>query len=424
MKNKNQAIKYILLLSSWLFISSIGLAQEEVYINEVVAGNFFGVGARAMAMGGAQIAACDDGTALIYNPAALVRVRRMELSTSLSHQRMTNETIFKNSSGLRSASNTRFSGVNLTVPVPTYRGSLVFGFGVNRVKSFDKVFQYFDQFPGGDLTGVETESGGIYQWTVGGAVDLSPSVSCGLALSYYSGRDLYNFEFDSSYIDLTQSGRYLFTSASDDDYSGVGVKLGALIRANKYLTLGATVDFPTTYTIRQDWRVTEEYITYSPQYSYASVTEPGFYEYKLSIPYSLGAGLALNIDHLLLACDVNFTDWAQMEYKSPLGLEEENRALRENYTDVLRYHLGAELFLPKISGRLRGGYYYDPIPFRTTNVERERHFITAGAGFLIDRLVTLDFAYIRGLWEVRDPQISTSEEYKADRFFLSAAYRF
>jgi len=75
MKNKNQAIKYILLLSSWLFISNIGLAQEEVYINEVVAGNFFGGGARAMAMGGAQIAACDDGTALIYNPAALGRVR-------------------------------------------------------------------------------------------------------------------------------------------------------------------------------------------------------------------------------------------------------------------------------------------------------------------------------------------------------------
>jgi len=399
-------------------------AQEEVYINEVIAGNFFGAGARAMGMGGAQIAACDDGTALIYNPAALVRIKRIEVSTSLSHQRMTNETAFESSSGLRSASNTRFSGVNLAFPVPTYRGSLVFGFGVSRVKSFDKVFQYSDQFSGGDFTGVETESGGVYQWSVGGAVDLSPSVSCGLALSYYSGRDLYNFEFDSSYTDLTQSGRYIFTSASDDDYSGVGVKLGGLIRPHRYLTFGATVDFPATYTITQDWRVTEEFISYSPQYSYASVTEPGFYEYKLSLPYSLGAGLALNIDHLLLACDVNFTDWAQMEYRSPLGLEEENRALSESYTDVLRYHFGAEVFLPKISGRLRGGYYYDPIPFSTANVERDRHSITAGAGFLIDQLVTLDLAYLWGLWEVRDPQISTSEEYKTHRFFLSAAYRF
>lgn len=424
MKSKNQVIRPILLVSSWLLLSNVGLAQEEVYVNEVVAGNFFGVGARGMAMGGAQIAACDDGTALIYNPAALVRIKRIELSTSLSHQRMTNETTFKSSSDVRSVSNTRFSGANLAVPVPTHRGSLVFAFGVNRVKSFDKVFLCSDQFAGGDFSGVETESGGIYQWAVAGAVELSASVSCGLALSYYSGRDLYGFEFDSSYTDLTQSHRYIFTSTSDDDYSGVGVKLGTLIRPNRYFTLGATVDFPTTYTIRQDWRVTEEFISYSPQYSYAKTTAPGFYEYKLSVPYSLGAGLALNIDHLLLAGDVNFVDWAQMEYRSPAGLEEENKTLRENYTDVLRYHFGAEVFLPKISGRLRGGYYYDPIPFRTANVERDRHFITAGAGFLVDRVVTLDFAYVWGLWKATDPQISTSEEYKTNRFFLSAAYRF
>jgi long-subunit fatty acid transport protein len=424
MMTRLDKLRPALLVTLYLLMCNVASAQEDVYINEVVAGNFFGVGARATAMGGAQIAACDDGSALIYNPAALVRVKRIEVSTSLSHQRMTNRTQFMSFSGSRSLSNTRFSGVNLTLPVPTYRGSLVFGFGVNRVKSFDKVFEYQDLFTGGDVTGVESESGGIYQWSVGGAVDLSPSVSCGLALSYYSGNDLYNFQFDSSYVDLTESGRYIFTSTSDDDYSGVGVKLGSMIRANKYLTLGATVEFPTTYTVTQDWRVTEEYITYSPYHDYSKQTEPGFYEYKLSVPYSLGAGLALNIDHLLLAFDVNFTDWAQMEYKSPLGLEEENRSLRESYTDVVRYHAGAEIFLPKISGKLRGGYYYDPIPFRTANVERDRHFITGGAGFLIDRTVTLDLAYVRGLWEVADPDLSTYEEYQTDRFFLSAAYRF
>lgn len=424
MMTRSRKLTLALIVSFCLLMAKATSAQEEVYINEVVAGNFFGVGARAMAMGGAQIAACDDGTALVYNPAALVRIKRIEVLTSLSHQKMTTETLFRSALQERSASNTRFSGAGLVLPVPTYRGSLVFGFGVNRIKSFDKVFEYSGQFAGGDFTGLESESGGIYQWTLGGAIDLSPSVSCGLALNYHSGNDLYNFEFDSSYVELTGSGRYIFTSTSDDDYSGVGVKLGAMIRPNRYVTLGATVDFPTTYTVKQDWRVTEEYLSYSPHPDYARITEPGYYEYKLSVPYSLGAGMALNIDQLLLAFDVNFTDWAQMEYRSPLGLEEENRALRENYTDVLRYHAGAEIFLPRISGKLRGGYYYDPIPFRTANVDRERHFITGGAGFLIDRVVTLDFAYVRGLWKVKDPDLLTLEEYKTDRFLLSAAYRF
>ena len=120
-----------------LFTNSLSFAQSGVTA-ESSAGSFFGIGGRAVGMSEAVLVSGNDGTAIVYNPAGLVRIKRAELYGALSHEKVENETgRFTND-----FTKTRFSSLNLTVPVPTYRGSLVVAFGVNRTKSFDRTFGF------------------------------------------------------------------------------------------------------------------------------------------------------------------------------------------------------------------------------------------------------------------------------------------
>ena len=73
-----------------IFFTGLSSAQDLGRYEEVTAGNFFGIGARQMAMGGTGIASSWDGAAMWYNPAALARIHRVEFQLGLNHQKFSN----------------------------------------------------------------------------------------------------------------------------------------------------------------------------------------------------------------------------------------------------------------------------------------------------------------------------------------------
>ncbi|MGB7063035.1 MAG: outer membrane protein transport protein [Candidatus Zixiibacteriota bacterium] len=408
----------IFVVSSVCLIGSTAYSQGFGVVDEAAAGNFFVVGARALGMGGAHIAVASDATALVYNPAGLARVTRIEFSGGLTHQRMSNKTKFglqaQQEVGFddgRLQNNTRFSSANVVLPVPTYRGSLVLALGVNRVKSFDRTMQFFSEEDGGSQMAIESETGGLYLWSFGAAVDISPNVSVGAALNYWSGKDSYTWLYEDTF----RYGRTI-DDAYKDRYSGFNAKFGFRIQPNKYLILGGTIDSPVTYTIEEDvTQITEEQV--------GSEIYFDTYEYKVSMPFGLGAGLALQFENLTLAGDINYADWTQMEYKRLEDAAEANRLIKETYIDALRFHLGAEYLIPQIGTSLRVGFYHDPLPYKSRWVEKDRNFFTAGVGFLIDQVMTLDVAWAHGSWELYDLGLLLTEKYTTDRIFVSLAYR-
>jgi long-subunit fatty acid transport protein len=412
-----------------LFSFFVANSQELGVVDEATAGNFFGVGARAMGMGGAHIAVAEDATALLYNPAGLARVKRIEFSGGLTNQRLRNETgaLIYSYSGRpvssakvdfndgRLQSNTRLSSANIVLPVPTYRGSLVFAFGVNRIKSFDKAMKFtFDQ---DGSSGIESESGGLYMWSFGGAVDISPNISVGGAFNFFSGTDNYSWLYEGSYDDDTLSFKYRYDDTIKDKYSGYNLKLGVRIQPSKFLIVGGTIESPVTYTINEDWTQT----TNEDGDSYYDSGSP---EYKISLPFSLGIGIALNFNNLLLASDLNYTDWTQMEYKRLADMAEANRNIKDSYIDVLRWHVGAEYLFPGIGTRLRAGYYQNPLPYKSTWIKKDRDYFTAGVGFLIDQVMTVDLAWVYGSWELNDFNMELAEKYTTNQIFLTTAYHF
>lgn len=72
---------FSLLLFFWIGSFSIGFSQVAKYSNEFLA---IGVGARALSMGGANIASCSDVTSGYYNPANLLQVKS-DIQLGLMH---------------------------------------------------------------------------------------------------------------------------------------------------------------------------------------------------------------------------------------------------------------------------------------------------------------------------------------------------
>jgi hypothetical protein len=413
-------------VSIWLFLlfvllsCSSGFPQGYAVVDEATAGNFFAVGARALGMGGAYTAVANDATALIYNPAGLARVTRIEFEGGLTHQRINNRTELSSAfnDGLLQ-SNTRFGSANVVLPVPTYRGSLVLALGVNRVRSFDKTMQFSADYGTSSEKGTESEAGGIYLWSFGAGIDISPNISVGGALNYWTGKDDYTwlYENDSSPYSIT------YDDAIKDSYSGFNAKLGVRIQPNKYLVLGGTIDSPVTYTVKEDWSQGTDTVFHQ---SIGEFNQVAYWnsEYKISLPFSLGGGVALSLNNLTLAGDINYTDWTQMEYKELKDMADANRLIKNTYTDAIRFHLGAEFLIPQMGTSLRAGFYRNPLPYKSTWIGKNRYFYTAGVGFLIDQVMTLDIAWAHGTWELKGFTPGLTEKYTANQIFVSTAYRF
>lgn len=399
--------------------------QPDVY--EPSAGNFFGIGARAMGMGGAHIAVANDATALVYNPAGLARVKRIELSGGLTHQRLRNRTGFFevtkshfNDGFLQS--NTRFSSGAIVLPVPTYRGSLVFALGVNRVASFDKAVKYNNPEKHDEVT--RLESGGLYLWSFAGAIDISPDISFGGAINFWTGRYDYSMRADSTYDDGYSSWGYRWDDAIKDKYSGWNLKFGVRVQPNKFLVLGGTIETPVTYTIEEDWLFLTDTLFYKPDYDWVGWEEPGISEYKFTLPFSLGFGMALNFNNLILAGDLNYTDWTQMEYRRLDVKAEANRVIKDVYKEVLRWHIGGEYLFPQIGTKFRIGYFQNPFPYESQWIKSDRHYFTGGVGFLIDQVMTVDLALVHGSWEFNNLSTDLASKYITNQIFLTTAYHF
>ncbi len=395
---------------------------------EVLWSDFFGVDARAIGMGNTGLALSTNGSALIYNPANLASIKRMELRAGLSHLRLTNDTRLDlgGSDELtdnRDLSKTRINAMSLAVPVPTYRGSLVFAFGLHRINSYDRAFGVtFDDAGGedGGFRGREIETGGLWKWSAGGAVDLSPRLSVGASLHLLTGKDEYRW--DSR--DATTANVITEDQLIEIDYVGIAATGGVSFNISPSLSAGLTIETPTL--LNADERATLEIDSAFSEFVWF---DESFASYTVTRPFVFGFGGAGSFDRFNLAADFRYTDWTQMnfDYDSPDLDAAENATLRfiqDELSDVLSIQLGGEYLFPEQGLTLRAGYFRDPLPVDEKFIEKQRQYFTAGLGFLIDRVMTLDLAYVHGGYELRNDDPGTyNAEYKTRRIFATFGYR-
>lgn len=398
-------------------------------VDEVIASSMGGFGAKQMAMGGAGIMSI-DGAALFYNPANLARVPRLEFNLGLSFQK------FKDNSSTRplgesatlesqvSKTSSHLNSSILTIPYPTYRGSLVFGAGVARTADFDRIS--IIDYREGDWNAPEetNENGGINQWGFGFGFDLSPRISFGSAVYLYYGKHKRNFDWN-----LYQDGNLYdpYSLYEENKYSGLGIKLGLSMQLSRHFALGMTTDLPVSYNVEQD-----------AVESFSDSTIITLVEYDLKKPFIYAMGLSSRFDRLTVLADIEYVDWTQLAYADNIVMEQKyNDDFLSIYRDVFKLRLGGEYVIPAAGLSLRGGYFIDPLPYKKQFFENDRDGFTFGIGLLVDQVLMLDFAYVRGAFSrhagAYDPDESDNiftyeyeltEETNINRFHVTASYRF
>jgi len=401
------------------FVASIAAAPsaaqvsfEELEPVEVPLAYDFGVGARAMGMGGAHTAVAEDVSAIYYNPAGLAMIRRIELSTCFSHQDDEVAVDYRGEEMSSPISSTKLAQIALAYPVPTYRGSLVLAFAYHRTASLDR--EYFRSGLTADQQR-ETESisdrGGLGVYSIGVAFDASPHISIGGTLSLLGG----SLDTDYSFSWTAEGGgSYWYKSESDID--GVTGSLGMLYKFEPLGRFGLSVDFPRKTTLNGTFEDDE-------------VLE-GF-EDELTLPFSLSAGIAFTPPHFVLGADVKLTDWTQIDYEGPVRVVDQYGRRVSVYKTTAQVRAGGEFIVPNAPVRLRAGYCYDPVPYKLiftdgayhlAAMNEERDYFTLGGGVILENAVSLDVAFVTGGFVRAGP--GTVEDATQHRFFVSAAYRY
>lgn len=427
-----KCIKCALLATALSFLLTLcALAQPEVTVN-----NDFGVGARAMGMGGAFIGVADDSTALYWNPAGLSQIKRVEFFGGLSHGRLETHTKYFGSPDTTFISNTRPNSFAIVLPVPVRRGGLAFAMGVNRVQSFDSRVRFSGlntstadedpEFFGLFIKEITDESDGIYSWNFGVAVEVAPGVSLGGSLNFLSGNYEYKLSLDADDTqNIDELTGFSFRDTIDTDSFGVEGKIGLLARVGKRVRLGMTIDIPLDFSADEYW-FQDSYYLYDDGTN-ESFVDDGFFSYNISRPFRFGGGIAaVIIPGVIISADALYTDWTQTEYDEPPSDDISNEDFKEDYRDTVKLSFGAEFTIPKSGVRLRAGYLRDPLTYvpEGRTIDTERQFITAGIGMMLDRVLSLDIAYMRGFWEESDDDGVIEKNQNSNRIFLSTGYRF
>ena len=377
-------LRKILVLFLFLFLST-SYAQLNEAID--IGSDIEGVGPRALSLGGAFTAVSDDYSAMFWNPAGLAQMKRIELEMSLHYLNLQITTDYAGSENTESAENFKISSLALIYPYPVFRGSLVFGFGFQRVKNYDRgtiyaafdttqnsfpvEYQYADGSPVNPfyMTDVHRseqidESGSMKKWTATAALDLTSSISFGMSINLYTGD--YSYKNSFSQIDVLNKYQSIALGQDVDEVNGIrdfqydfyGFELGVgfLFDLSRNWRIAGRIDLPLSFY------VTEKYSEVNSIYFDDPADEPilnypvydGEDEYSFKYPLKFSIGSSFLLNNLLISGQLDYRDWAELEIENNNQTEDNTISELSKEIDI---RLGFEYIFPAVGFAIAGGMH-------------------------------------------------------------------
>jgi len=437
-----------------------------------------GSNARALGMGNSYVSLSDDGSASFFNPAGLGLVKKIEFLGGIDITSFNNSTKFFNQTTNSNSSQTKLDNISLTLPLPTVRGSLVFGLSYNTTKDFVGSLE-FNGFNNGNNSKIQSlldtdipfdlyltddngntiingrlnqsgnmlNSGALNQWTLTGAIEAYRNFFIGANLSIVSGNytsdfDYYEDDTQNIYQGVTAAG---YPSTTDFrtfylknllkwDIEGWNAKVGFLYQLEKLARIGISIQFPKVFKINEDFTVEgrSEFANSSVQLDASKYSDK--VKYEISSPYEISGGASVNLKGLILSGQLTYIDYKEMEFSNGEGISatyfsDQNKRIKNLMRRVINYNLGAEYTFPEIGFRIRGGFMLLPSAFKDDPSDFDKKFLTAGIGFLTDGVLGIDIAYAYGWWkdigDNYDTNVSrTFQDITYHKVMLTTSYRF
>ena len=419
-------------------------------------------GARALGMGNSYTALSDDYSGVLFNPAGLGLAKKFGLSVTMNTNSFDNTVSFlgNNSNAIKTTVNLNQFG--FVYPVPTIRGSLVFSLGYSRVKDFNSVTEFdgfnqgntsMIQFLTGDVndeipltndiglayeiidsntetylrdttlingllnqSGRTRAEGSISNWSFAVANEVAKGLFIGgtfniLSGSYKRDRDYYEDDTQDIYgndIELVPGDAttkdfqtFYFNDIIDWDLSGWDFKLGVLYDWENFFKFGATVKFPSYYSIKESYyvNVASEFGTGSGYELGEPIVDP--VEYKIKTPFEYSAGASIKVLILTFSGEAKLIDYSQMQFTEGLGTQyriERNKEISDLFRTAVTYNAGAELKVPLLPIWGRIGAMYIQSPYANDPTDFDKKYLTAGVGMMLGNVFKMDVAYAYGWW--------------------------
>lgn len=414
-----------------------------------------GIGARAIGLGGAYIGVADDYSAIYWNPAGLGQLKNDEFFASLTHNYRNIDTKFLGLKTDNPQSKTTLGALGFVYPVEVYRGSLVFAGGYNSVHNYNSLFGYsgFNQGPSymgatfsspeipDRLTQDETvEIGGnLSQLSFGGAFEAAENVFIGVTVNYWTGVMNYNQVFQEwdlhDYYTVLPNDfdNYINDNIIDTDIRGYDVLVGAMFKVSPQLRLGAVINTPRFITLTEDWSINED-MTFDDGTTelLEDFDDFGVFEYKVRMPFVLGAGLSYSFPNGLVSGELQYTDWTQFYFRDEFPVAgytkgSANRNIKRTLRAVFSPKVGLELGFPN-EMKFRAGFANVPTPLIDAESKYDRKYLSLGMGFFMGGTTNIDIAYRRGWWETNSvsafSDVIVNEKHIDHKVFATLSFKF
>ncbi|MCE2415332.1 hypothetical protein J4G07_15170, partial [Candidatus Poribacteria bacterium] len=220
----------------------------------------------------------------------------------------------------------------------------------------------------------------------------------------------------------SELSRFRYDDAIDREYSGLGARIGLLAHLTDAVSVGLTLVTPVELGVDEIWYQSTQAV-YDDGEELSDAVD-GAQAFDIERPFEIGTGIAVKLfdDDLVLAGDVQLTDWTQTRYDPAPADDISQDNFEEFYTMTLQARLGVEYRLPTIDTYVRFGYFRDTIPFTDAEVNNTRDFLTLGVGKIFEDSLKFDVGYMLGTWQRSRNDLTT--ERLTHRVFVSAGYRF
>jgi len=398
-----------------------------------------GVGTKAQGMGNNYTAIVNDYSAVFWNPSGLAFIPVREIHAGMNITGMSTETALGGTEKSFKKSHFGFSSAGLVRSIPTTQGGFAFAAGYSSPYSFMDVSRYRgvdvynDPTPNivlsngdgnylryGDSLWYDdsknVSNGTLGMWSAAAGWQISNGFGFGVTASFLNGkqmnhRSLYTHNYRGVFD-------YETDIATETEYYGFDLRIGAMYQPNTFLSAGARLEIP-------------QVIRYKTLQRYASdgLVVKGNGTLRSSMGSALG--LAATLPFVKIAADATV--------RSP------NPDVDEG--DLAYWKIGAgvglEIPVTALNALFRAGYSwkeYDLYPYADyvddmlqsdVNVDvngSELHRFNLGTTFVLSKNITLDFAYTSMFFNTQtvdtDWRNTLEKRYSVNRFDCAFSIRY
>ncbi len=254
-------------------------------------------------------------------------------------------------------------------------------------------------------SGTITTAGGLDAVRIGGGLDIAKGISAGASINILFGTYDYTDNYQEKNVNniATDTGTAApagfqvanITTTLHQDQNGASLKFGLLMH-RKIFNVGLTVETPEYMHINQNSLQTgnAQFANVGPYSSDQMNALPVYIEtYDIVTPFRLGAGASVHLAGLTGSASISYADMSQIQFSSgSVDMSALNTEARDSLRGVLAWQLGAEYVIPGTGLAVRGGYSFEPSPYKSDPTNYGVSAISGGLGFELSKAVSLEAA--------------------------------